>query len=176
MEENGQDLVKRDSSLKSLGASLTVQTASEYKQQFGPYKKRCGIPIYVWYCLFSAMSYTVVNCIINEISELAGPFIQFYFTGGAIITGLVYNIIMSCKQKRDTGRFYVNQNFKVDGQMKWQNVIGFSCLVVLLLLLQNLVYMTIFFAGKANINIGVITILWCIDPVYLAIADYFLNG
>lgn len=39
-----------------------------------------------------------------------------------------------------------------------------------------MIYGTVYFAGKAGINIGIITILWCIDPVYLAIADFFLNG
>lgn len=43
-------------------------------------------------------------------------------------------------------------------------------------MIQNMVYMTIFLAGAAGINVGVITVIWSIDPVYTSIADYFLFG
>ena len=39
-----------------------------------------------------------------------------------------------------------------------------------------MVNLTIYFATAADINVGVITTIWSVDPVFLAIVDYFMFG
>lgn len=48
------------------------------------------------------------------------------------------------------------------------------CLVYLLS--QNLGFFTIWFTGLANVNTGVVTILWSTHPLFMAIADHFIYG
>jgi drug/metabolite transporter (DMT)-like permease len=39
-----------------------------------------------------------------------------------------------------------------------------------------MVYLTIYFATAANVNVGVITTIWSVDPINMAIVDYYLFG
>ena len=99
-----------------------------------------------------------------------------YNTTGGLTAGLIANLYWASKNYKETGVFWANQNFIVDGRLRWNHVVGFSVFVMLLFSCQNLVYLTIYFATAANINVGVITTIWSIDPVNMAVIDYWLFG
>jgi drug/metabolite transporter (DMT)-like permease len=37
-------------------------------------------------------------------------------------------------------------------------------------------FYTMIFAGKAHINVGIIVTIWSVNPMFVAVADYFVNG
>lgn len=112
-----------------------------------PLPKKFGLPLWTFYALGAAVSFSFVNTMLNEIAEGAGPFVQVYLTGGYIIGGLVYNIKESWKNYKETGVFYNHQNIIKDDRFNCRNFIAFFLYTVMFSISQNCVYLTIYFAG-----------------------------
>ena len=62
------------------------------------------------------------------------------------------------------------------GQLRRVNLIGFLGFQLNSLLVMNCSWITIWFALMANINAGVITVIWSVTPLGVAIAEYFIFG
>lgn len=41
---------------------------------------------------------------------------------------------------------------------------------------MNLVFLTMYFANRSTINVGVIITIWSINPFMTAVADYYINN
>lgn len=61
-----------------------------------------------------------------------------------------------------------------DGHLVPLNFLGFLAFTFIIFLNQNLINMTIWTAGLANVNAGVVTVIWSAMPIFNAIADYLL--
>lgn len=81
--------------------------------------------------------------------ELPGQVICLYFASGSVITGLVYNLIMSTRNYRATGRFWTDQNLVVDGHLKVRNLLGFILFCCVYVTLLNSQFLTVYFADKS---------------------------
>ena len=73
--------------------------------------------------------FTSGNLVISELTSQPGGglFSFFYLTSGAIVAGLMYNIIQMVRYKR----FWNNQNIIVEGRFQKRNCFGFflNCLL-----------------------------------------------
>jgi drug/metabolite transporter (DMT)-like permease len=107
---------------------------------------------------------------VSEITLYSGPFAAFYMASGGIFAGFVYNIYQFFK----TGKPWINQNIIVDGKLKSNNLLGFVMNCFVYLLVNNMVFVTIYFTNLAGINVGIIYTLFCVFPVYTALADYWM--
>lgn len=56
--------------------------------------------------------------------------------------------------------------------MKPINVLGYFAFCLVYFLIQNMAFVTMWFANLAHVNVGVITVIWSVLPLFLAIADY----
>ena len=100
-----------------------------------------------------------------------------YFATGPILTALIYDFHAGYKNsKKPGGKFWVDQNLVKCGKIVWINVFGFFIFCLIYLLVQNLAFITMWFCALAGINVGVITVIWAISPLFLAVSDYFLFG
>ena len=68
----------------------------------------------------------------------------------------------------------MDQNIIVDGKFKCVNLLGFLVFCMVYFLIQSMAFLTMWFANLAQINVGLITVIWSINPLYMAAADYFL--
>jgi hypothetical protein len=41
-------------------------------------------------------------------------------------------------------------------------------------MIQNMAIISLWLAALARINAGIVSALWCVDPLFMAIADYFV--
>lgn len=64
----------------------------------------------------------------------------------------------------------------VNGRLKGSRLLALAIYCSLLLICEILSYSTIFFADRAVVNVGVITTIWSIDPMCMALSDYVLFG
>lgn len=63
-----------------------------------------------------------------------------------------------------------------DGRVLWKNIFGFIVFCILYALIMNLAFVTMWFCDLANINVGVITMIWSVSPLFMSVADYFIFG
>ena len=56
------------------------------------------------------------------------------------------------------------------------NLLRYILNSVIYFIVMNLCYLTMFFANRADINVGVIITIWSINPFFNSIADYYING
>jgi hypothetical protein len=123
----------------------------------------------------AALCFAFTNTFINEVTVREGLYTPFYLTG-AVVFGIFYNFYNAFLTYRSTGVFWNDLNFVVDGKVKYNHIYGFFVYCAVFTATQNLVYLTFFFAGAAGLNIGVITVIYSVDSVYLSIADYYIYG
>jgi len=97
----------------------------------------------------------------------------FYFSPGTILTSIIFFTIRGVQNKRnpDINKLWTDQNLIIDGQVRWKNVVGYACFACCYFCIQNLAFLTIFFASKADINVGLITTIWSVNPLFMAIMD-----
>ena len=130
--------------------------------------------MWILYSFGAAFFFTVCNTSISEITSKVGPLCLFYFASGSILTGLLYNFIEAIKNKRKNGVFWCNQNLIIHGRVKYVNLIGFMAFCFVYFLVQNMAFLTMYFAALAKVNVGLITVLWSINPLFNAIMDRIL--
>ena len=92
-----------------------------------------------------------------------------------MLSGATYNTLHCFNNWRKTdGKFWMNQNIIVGGKFRCINAVGFLAFCLMYFIIQNMAFMTMWFADLAQINVGVITVIWSINPLYMAAVDYFL--
>jgi hypothetical protein len=114
--------------------------------------------------------------LIVEIADTAGPIVFIYNASGSIFIALCYHLYHAWLNLYQKGTFWSDLNFVTEGKLRLNHVMGFGAYICLLFTAQNMVYLTIYCAQQANINPGVITTIWSIDPMFLAIVDYLVFG
>lgn len=116
--------------------------------------------------------FTIGNVVISELTNQSGGglFSFFYLTSGAIVAGLCYNFIQMVKYKR----FWNNQNIIVGGHFQKRNCLGFFLNCLCNFFVMNMCILTMYFANKAGVNVGVITTITSINPFFTAVVDYFI--
>jgi multidrug transporter EmrE-like cation transporter len=125
---------------------------------------------WLFWSFFATFCFLAVNGLVSEITIYSGPFASFYMASGGITAGVVFNIYKVCK----TGKPWVNQNIIVDGKFKVNNLFGFVMNCVVYVIVNNVCFVTMYFTNEAGINVGVITTIWCVFPLYTALADYWM--
>ena len=98
----------------------------------------------------------------------------FYFASGGIVTGIVYHLWYSHRNLKKGKSFWNDQNLVLDGQVYWRNVVGFTVYCLLYFLIQNLAFLTMFFSALAQVNVGLITTIWSVNPLFMAIMDFII--
>jgi len=124
----------------------------------------------------AALSFTIVNAMISEITGTVGPLVLLYNCSGSLVAGLGYNLFKAYQNYKQNGVFWSNQNIVIKGKLKVRHLLAFVVYCCLLVAARGLVYLTIYFATAADVNVGVITTIWSVDPVFLAIVDYLVFG
>jgi multidrug transporter EmrE-like cation transporter len=119
----------------------------------------------------AAIFFTLCNASISEITNSVGPLCIFYFAPGTIITSLIYFTLKGIQSQRAGGSFWTNQNLIIRGELKKSNAWGYTAFAFCYFCIQNLAFVTLFFANKANINVGLITTIWSVNPLFMAIMD-----
>lgn len=56
------------------------------------------------------------------------------------------------------------------------NVVRFGIQCCLFFGIQSFVFLTMYYAHMADVNVGIITTIWSIQPLAAAILDYFIYG
>jgi len=111
---------------------------------------------------------------ISEITSEVGVFCVFYFASGSIVTGILHHLFRSLENYRAGDPFWNNQNLIVKDKLKWNHVFGFIVFSMLYFLIQTLAFTTMWTAQKANTNVGIITCIWSINPLFIAVSDYLI--
>ena len=60
--------------------------------------------------------------------------------------------------------------------MNWYHLLSFILYSVTFLIFQGLACLTIYTGRLADVNVGVVSILWRMNVLMMAFADYFING
>lgn len=132
---------------------------------------------WIAFAFAATLCFTACNTAISEITARSGPLCILYFSLGSFLSGAVYNYLHCFKNWRKEGgggKFWLDQNIIVDGKFKCINLLGFIVFSLLYFLIQNMAFLTMWFADLAQVNVGLITVIWSINPLYMAAADYFL--
>ena len=59
----------------------------------------------------------------------------------------------------------------IQGKVSKVNVIGFIAFCFVYFLVQNMAFLTMYFSALAKMNVGLITTLWSVNPLFNAIMD-----
>ena len=86
---------------------------------------------WILWSLASALSFTIDNALISDITANVGPLYLFYMCTGNALASATYLITSSCKNKKENGTFWLNQNIVIDGKIKPSHLLGFLtyCLI-----------------------------------------------
>ena len=137
--------------------------------------------LWVLYAILTAILFTLCNEAISEISQNRGPECLFYFASGSIFTGLLFFLYKSVHNfkkragKRDR-KCWHNQNIIINGKLNCRNLLGYSIFCMLYFVIQNCAIMTMWFASRAGVNVGVITCIWSINPLFMSLLDFLIFG
>lgn len=53
---------------------------------------------------------------------------------------------------------------------------GYIMFCIMYFLIQNMAFVSMWFAHMAQVNVGVITVIWSVHPLFVATADFFIFG
>lgn len=130
---------------------------------------------WILYAVSATICFTACNTAISEITARSGPLCILYFSLGSLVSGAGYNLIHCFKNwRQEGGTFWLNQNIIVDNKFKCVNFLAFILFSMIYFLIQNMAFLTMWFADLAQVNVGLITVIWAINPLYMAAVDYFL--
>ncbi len=129
--------------------------------------------MWVIYSLMAALLFAICDATISEIS-VAGPKGILYFCLGTLVCGIVFFAYRFRQNYVNKGVFWVDFRFKVDGTLNMVNMIGFLIFALIYGLYQNLAVTCFYFTNKAGINVGVMTTIWSINPLFIAVLDYLI--
>lgn len=122
---------------------------------------------WIYLTLTSAIFYTISNSGIVYVTSKVGPYVLFYQGVGQIATCTIYNLILCYHNYRKPGgKFWNDFNLIVDGKLQCKNLVGFCCFCAIIFLNQNLINVAIWTADLANLNAGVVTVIWSATPLF----------
>ena len=98
---------------------------------------------------------------------------MLYFCMGTLSCGIAYFLL---RLRRRTAReiFADLRFFSKNGRLNKMNIFGFLMFALNYTCYQFLAIITFYNALKADLNVGVISGIWAINPLFLAILDYIL--
>mmetsp|Transcript_6732 Transcript_6732/g.11296 ORF Transcript_6732/g.11296 Transcript_6732/m.11296 type:complete len:146 (+) Transcript_6732:318-755(+) len=77
---------------------------------------------------------------------------------------------------RRGGYFWNEQNLIVSGKVRWSNIFAFLLYSLIYLGVQLVVFLNLELSQFAQINTGIITGIWAILPLFVAVLDFFFYG
>jgi multidrug transporter EmrE-like cation transporter len=95
---------------------------------------------------------------------------------GNFIFGLIYHFKQSYISYKNYGPFWNDQNIIIFGRLQCKNLVGFMAYCANYFLIQTLAILTLYFAKRAQVNVGVIITLWNICPLFMAVLDFCIFG
>lgn len=127
---------------------------------------------WLYYACAACIMITVSLSGISELTHEVGPFAIFYQTVGPLIVSTIYNLYFCVlNYRKPGGKFWNDQNFVVNGRFILINFLSFVLFSVLAFLNQNLNNLTVWTARLAEVNPGVVTVIWSATPIFQAIID-----
>mmetsp|Transcript_17028 Transcript_17028/g.28774 ORF Transcript_17028/g.28774 Transcript_17028/m.28774 type:complete len:163 (+) Transcript_17028:28-516(+) len=127
--------------------------------------------------LLAAASFASGNSFITAIASQTNPInsIMYYSTGG-LVCGLFYNFKSCLKNKKQGKGCWSDQNLVVDGKLKTKHVLGFIIQSLFYWSIKAMIFLNFRVSKLADINTGIISGIWNIVPLFMAILDYFIYG
>ena len=81
---------------------------------------------------------------------------------------------MSWRNYRENGVFWNNQNLIVGGKLNKRNTLGFAAFCTFIMACHLCILLNVFFAERAGINLGLITIAWRASILFGAFMDFII--
>ena len=130
------------------------------------------------YCFASLIFESVRSTIWSSVSARMQQRSFFYFSVGYVLVSGVYFICRCVRNKRnvETNTCWVDQNLVKNGKVQKRNAVGFAAFQCLSFIVMNMAWITIWCAVLANINAGVLTVIWSVTPLGVAFTEYFFFG
>jgi len=72
--------------------------------------------------------------------------------------------------------YWTPQNIIIGGELKIKNLIALGVCTCLYIGIASFIILTIHFSHLANVNVGIVTTIWGVQPLIAGILDYFING
>ena len=100
----------------------------------------------------------------------------FYLSFGAWITGVIYQIMMSIRNYRNPNVNFIwhRNNMIIDGKLNMSHVLLWLIMCCVFFGIMCSMFMTMYFAHLSDVNVGVITTFWSVQPLIAAIIDYLI--
>ena len=139
-------------------------------------------------CIVAAICFCLCNSFISYITErVNGVAAIFYMSFGAIIVFLVFQTAMAIKRYRNPHEpDYITKceprkptlwhphNLVINGYVRWINVVRFGIFGLITVFVNCNIFLTMYYSHLADINVGVITTIWAIQPLFGSLLDYWL--
>jgi len=124
---------------------------------------------WLYFTFGATIQFAVCNAAISKITEEAGPRCLFYFASGSLLTSIVYYAHQMMMNKT----WWINQNIidSESGELNRNKLKWFSIMCFVYLVQQTCAFYTLQFATLAGINPGVISTIWSVCPLFVALAD-----
>ena len=137
-----------------------------------------GRPTRLWlaYAFTAACLFVIYYTLLARLSAAAGFLSVFYLSGGSIFWSLCFHLYKSFGNWRNSGHFWNDQNLIKGGKLAVRNLLGLLVYAMTMLVAIYITFASIHFAVKAQINPGVVSTIWSIDPIIMAVADYVWFG
>ena len=130
--------------------------------------------VWIFWAFGAAFFFTICNEGIAETTQKVGPLCIFYFSTGSLATSIIFHLVSSARNYRANGVFWNDHRLIIGGKIINQNVLGYICYCALYFLVQNMAFLSMYFSARAGLNPGVIITIWSVNPLYMAVMDYFL--
>lgn len=126
--------------------------------------------------ILGTICFTVRTFFIAEVTKTAGPFTALYLSVGVIIYSGAFFIFKACKNKFLVagGSFHIDLNLVRGGKLLRPNTVGLLIFCILYFLAQNMTYLTLWTSLLADMNIGIVSVLWSITPLIVAVFEYVI--
>lgn len=129
------------------------------------------------YCIGSMLCLAVRSNIWSTVSAEVNHMVFLYFSPGYVLFALLYFIFKTIQNIRNgTGRCWVDQNLVKNGKLCKINILGFTIFQLLSFLIMNLGWITVWTTVLADLNAAVVTVIWSVTPLGVAITEYFFFG
>lgn len=69
-----------------------------------------------------------------------------------------------------------DQNIIVDGKFRAMNLLRFTIQCCFFFGIQASIFLTMYYCHLANVNVGIITTIWSIQPMIAGLFDYLIYG
>lgn len=111
-----------------------------------------------------------------EITLRTGWETNFYNALGSVVVTILFDLWCCIDNSRKGGSFWVDQNIVVNGKLKTNHLLLMVIFCCCHFGILNMIFFTLYYAGRSSANVGVITSIWCIVSFVMGVADYFLFG